>query len=83
MLKFIKYIGFGILILIGIFFGPSLIAAFQLCATIGFVIFVILEVVFKCFKIPKVDTDALIIICFVIGLLYVIIYCSIFGIPNP
>ena len=81
MLKFIKYIGFGILILIGIFLGPSLVAGFGLCATIGFVLFAILDML-GVIKIPNIDTNALIIVCFIIGLLFVIIYCSIFGFPK-
>lgn len=80
-MKALKYIGIGVLILLGIFIGPALVGAFGLCAAIGFIVICALDSM----GLVKIDTNNFNVIAgisFTIGLVLLLIYCMIAGVPE-
>ena len=80
-MKVLKYIGTGILILLGITIGPSIAMAFGTCAFLGFIVIGGLDAI-GAVKIESDNLNTLLGISFAIGLVIFIIYFSITGWPE-
>lgn len=81
-MKILKYIGIGVLVIIGLIFGPTLAMAFGACAFLGFIIIAGLDALGIIKLSSNLDFNTIAAISFAIGLVIFIIYFAITGIPE-
>lgn len=80
-MKYLKYIGIAILVVIGLIFGPALAMGFGACAFLGFLIVGGLDAL-GIIKVKTDDFNTLALISFAIGFVILLIYYAIAG-PLP